>query len=131
MAGRSRPGRNQLASLTRAWLCYARKVPPLLLIASVLLAFGLLAAAAFATGIKIACFPRRANAFEALVPGGAFGALIATATFVVLGEAGVDLDGRLFGDALQNGAAWVVMGALAGTIVVGLRARDATALRRP
>lgn len=104
---------------------------PLLLIAIVLLTLGLLAAAAIAGAIKVVCFPRRANAYEALVRGGAFGALLATAVFVALGEAGIDLDGRLFGDALQNGAACVSLGALGGTIVVGLRARVATTLPRP
>lgn len=102
----------------------------MLLIATVLLTVGLLAAAAIAAAIKVTCFPKSTNAYEALVRGGAFGVLLATSVFVALGEAGVDLDGRLFGDALQNGVAWVVMGALGGTIVVGLRARKSSALRR-
>jgi len=114
------------------WLCYACcTMRPVLLIATVLLTFGLLAAVAIAAAIKVVCFAGRASVYEALLQGAACGVFFATAIFVVVGAAGVDLDGRLFGDALRNGAAWVSLGALVGTSAASVRARRSTALRRP
>ena len=92
-------------------------------LASFLLTFGLLFAAIVAAAIKIVCFPKRANTFQPLVRGGAIGVLTAVAALAALGQAGVDLEGRLFGDLLQNAAALVSIGALVCTTRAALRER--------
>ena len=96
---------------------------PLLLLATVLLTVGLLLAAIVAAAFKVVCLPRTANAYETLVRGGALGVLTALGAFTALGQAGVDLDGHVFGDLLQNGVASVLSGALAGTTLAAWRAR--------
>jgi hypothetical protein len=111
--------------------CYAcEPVVPVLLLATFLLTFGLLAAAILAAAIKVVCLRGGASAYEVLVRGGALGVLTAVVAFVALGQAGVDLDRRFLGDLLHNGVASVLIGALTGITFVAMRARSSAALTR-
>ena len=101
-----------------------------MLLATFLLTFGLLLAAILAAAIKLVFLPKRVNAFEPLVRGGAVGALIAVGAFAVLVRVGEDLESGFFGDLLQNGAALVSIGALAGTVLATLRTRASPPLAR-